>query len=334
MKKFLRFLVILIIVVVAVVLILALVEPTDITVTRTTMIKAPKEAVFDQMVTFKNWPNWSPWYQMEPTMKITYSGTDGQPGSGYHWEGDDKKTGTGEMKNTAVTGTQMNFDVSFAKPREGAAHGILKADDTAGMTKATWSFAMHMPFPMNAMGVFMNMDKMLGGDFENGLNNMKKYVESHTTPTAGVDIKEVDYPAHVFEGVRQTVGWNDMSKFFMDTYGMLGKGLGPKINGIPVGIFYTWDTTMKNSDMVAAFPVSDTATMVKGAMVFHAGPVKAAMAVQTGGYSQGMKYHTALQKYVAGKHVKQTMVLEEYVVGPGKEADSSKWVTNIYYMLP
>src|SRR4051812_21427355 len=118
MKKFLRFLVILVAVVAAAVLILALVEPTDVTVMRTTMIKAPKDVVFDQMVHFKNWTNWSPWYEMEPTMKMTYFGTDGQPGSGYHWVGG-SKTGEGEMTNKGVTGTQMDYEMVFKKPREG-----------------------------------------------------------------------------------------------------------------------------------------------------------------------------------------------------------------------
>src|ERR1035437_7430219 len=149
MKKFFIFLSVLIGIVLVAVLILGVIEPTDIIVTRSVMIKAPKEAVFDQMVLFKNWTNWSPWYKMDSTnMKMTYSGTDGQPGSGYTWVGSEK-TGAGGMKNNAVNGTEMKFEVNFTEPRRGTAHGTLKAADTAGMTKATWSFSMHMPFPLN-----------------------------------------------------------------------------------------------------------------------------------------------------------------------------------------
>jgi hypothetical protein len=332
MKKFLRFLVILIAVVIAGVLILALVEPTDATVTRTALINAPKNAVFGQIVNFKNWPNWSPWYQMEPTMKITYSGTDGQAGSGYHWVGGEK-TGEGEMTNKAVTGTQMDYDLAFVKPHSGKAQGFIKADDTAGMTKVTWSVSMHCSFPMNAMLAFMNMDKMLGGDFENGLSNMKKYVESHPTAGSDVDIKEVDFPLHTYLGVRQTVNWSDIQKFCGDTYGMVGKEAGPKINGPAMGIYYTWDTVKKCADMFAGFPMYDTTKPVKGASFVNVAQSKAYMAVHKGSYSNSMKYHMALGKYVAGKGQHPALVIEEYLVGPHQEPDSNKWVTNIYYLV-
>ena len=112
MKKALRFVLVLLLIVVAAVIILGIIEPTDVQVARNTMIKAPKEAVFEQILYFKNWSNWSPWYKMDSgKMKMTFYGTDGQPGSGYKWEGD--KTGAGDMKDSAVNGTQMDYALTF-----------------------------------------------------------------------------------------------------------------------------------------------------------------------------------------------------------------------------
>ena len=334
MKKFLRFVVILLVVVIAAVLILGLVEPRDITVMRTVMIKAPKEVVFEQIVKYKNWTNWSPWEKMDSgKMKMTYYGTDGQPGSGYTWEG--VKTGAGDMKDSAVSGTQMTYVLTFTKPREGTAWGYLKADDSAGMTKATWTCSMHFPYPMNAMCLFMNMDKMLGGDFEAGLNNMKAYVESHATASSGGDmeVKEVDYPGHIFEGVRKVISMVDMSKFFMESYTMLGKELDGKIMGPGTGIYFTWDTVKKESDMAAVFPVSDTTKVVKGASVINVPAAKAVMTVLKGGYGKEMEAHTAISKYLTAKGMAHGIVIEEYIAGPGQEPDSNKWVTNIYYLI-
>ncbi len=331
MKKVLRFVLILVIAIIAAVCILGLIEPNDVTVTRSTLIKAPKEAVFEQIVMFKNWPHWSPWYQMEPTVALTYSGTDGQPGSSYNWVG--KKTGQGEMKNLAVNGTKLDFMVSFLKPFKSEAKGILEATDTAGMTKATWTFSSHSPFPMNAMMAFMNMDKMLGKDFENGLANMKAYVEANPSVSAGaVEIKEVNFPAHVYQGIRKVIGWNEMDKFFGDAYGALAKDLGPKISGVAVDICYKWDTALKQADMVAAFPVADTTTKIKGAAIFNVGASKAYMAVHKGGYGNMMVEHNALMKHVMGAGKTMTLALEEMVVGK-PEPDSTKWVTNIYYLV-
>src|SRR4051812_4966582 len=130
MKKFLRFLIIFLVIGLTIMFSLALYEPQDTLVTRSTVIKAPKEAVFEQMVKFKNWTNWSPWYLMDSSMKITYTGTDGLPGSGYQWKGDENKTGAGEMKNVSMEGTAMNLAITFTSPREGTATSVLKAKDT------------------------------------------------------------------------------------------------------------------------------------------------------------------------------------------------------------
>ncbi len=335
MKKFLTFLAALIGIVVVLVVILGVIEPKDVTVTRSVLIKAPKDSVFAQMANFRNWTHWSPWYKMDSgKMKMTYSGADGQAGSGYHWTGSDK-TGEGEMKSTAINGTQMDFSVRFIEPHESEAHGMLSAKDTAGMTKATWSFAMHTPFPLNAMSVFMNFDKLLGGDFESGLNNMKVYLETPTGPVevAKVDIREVTYAAHTFEGFRQETGWNDVLKYFMDSYVALDKQILSKKNGPAAGLFYTWDTVNRTTDMFAGYPVSDTQTKVKDGCVTRIAAAKAIMAVQTGGYSRSAEYHNAMEKYLKDRGKSYTLVIEEYVAGPHEEPDSNKWVTNIYYLV-
>ena len=88
--KILRYLLILVVILVVAVLAIGLIEPNDVTVVRSTTINAPKDVVFEQIVKFKNWTNWSPWYKKDPTMKMTYLGTDGEPGSSYTWEGKNK----------------------------------------------------------------------------------------------------------------------------------------------------------------------------------------------------------------------------------------------------
>ena len=336
MKKFIRFVVILLTVVIAAVVILGLYEPQDKTITRTTFIKAPKEAVFEQIVKYKNWPNWSPWYKMDSgKLTMTYYGTDGQPGSGYAWEGD--KTGAGDMRDSAINGTHMMYKLTFTKPREGTAWGNLNADDSAGGTKVTWTCNMHFPFPINAMCIFMDMDKLLGGDFESGLKNMKAYLEAHSSVTASEPtISEVDYPGHLYEGMRKVLSMAnpaDMNKFFAESYAVLGKDISGKINGPSAGIYFTWDTVKKESDMAAVFPVSDTTMQVKGAVFVALPASKAVMAVMKGGYGKEMDTHIAIAKYMSAKGEAHGLVLEEYITGPATEPDSNKWVTNIYYML-
>lgn len=336
MKKFLRFVVILILVVVAGVLILAAIEPTDVTVTRNTFINAPKDVVFAQISNFRNWTHWSPWYKMDSgNMKMTYTGPDGQPGSGYSWVGS-KKTGSGEMKCDSIGGTTMLFDVHFITPFDGHAKGVFKVEDgDKGMTKVTWSLTMHQSFPLNAMNAFFNSDKYVGADFEHGLADMKAYVEANATamPT-GAAITETNYPGHLFAAIRKTIPMSEINKFFMTNMGALGKQLDGRINGNGAGLFYTWDTAHHTCDCAVAFPVADSSKPVAGAAYINVAPSKAFMAVHTGGYASSMNEHNALMKYAADKGKTPTLKIEEYIVGPGKEKDSTKWITNIYYLVP
>ncbi|MBA3828449.1 MAG: SRPBCC family protein [Taibaiella sp.] len=332
MKKFFRFLGILVLILVLAVVVLGLVEPKDGNITRTTVINAPQSVVFDQIVYFKNWPHWSPWYQMEPTATITYQGTDGQPGSSYTWTGD--KTGAGTMTNKDVMNNNtLKFDTHFTKPMENTCPGSMKAEDAGnGQTKVTWSFDYHSPFPWNAMHAFMNMDKMVGKDFEKGLANMKAYVETHNTMPV-VAVQETQFPGHLYVGVRKTVPMAELQKFFQESGSMLSKSLGNRIMGPSAGIFYNWDTVAHQADVAVVFPVADSSKRVPGAMYINVPAGKADMAVQNGGYSNAMGTHHALMAYVMNKKQEKTGIIEEYVTGPSQEKDSTKWVTNVYYLV-
>jgi hypothetical protein len=203
------------------------------------------------------------------------------------------------------------------------------------MEKVTWSCVVKMSFPMNASFCIMNWDKLMGGDFETGLANLKQYAESHATaaPVADVDIKEVDYPEHLFEGFRKTVAWADVNKFCMEHFGTLGNGMRAKINGAATGLYYTWDTASKTTDMVAAFPAYDTTVLVPGASFIRVPVSKAYMAVCKGGPASMPKYNKALLQYTMAKGQKEYLVIEEYAVSDHQEPDSNKWVTNIYYLV-
>jgi len=334
MKKFIRFVVIMVTVVIAGILILGVYEPKDITVKRSVLIRAPKEAVFAQMVNFKNWTNWNPWYMMDSgKMKMTYYGTDGQPGSGYKWEGTER-TGAGEIKDSSLNGMQMLYELTFTKPAERTVWGYLQATDTLGMTKATWTCNMHFPFPFNAALIRLDMDKWFGGDFEDGLNNMKKYVEAHNeAPASDIVVEEVDYPAHLFEGIHGTIPIAGITKYFDSARAIVMAGGAGKINGPSAGIYYTWDTAGKQTNMAAVYPVSDTTKAVKGASFINVAGAKAAMVMYKGGYSKEVEAHGAILKYLAAKGHAQSMVIEEYTVGPHEDADSNKWVTKIYYLI-
>ena len=176
-QKFIRFVFILAAVVIGALLIVGATQPRSITASRSILINAPKDSVFTQMVHFKNWPNWSPWSRLDTSMKNEFTGVDGQPGSVYHWMGDERKTGEAEITNMKVTGTEMQFSFKLIKPEAPGATGTLSAVDTVGGTKATISFTNHYDYPWNAIIIFTNLDKLMSKDLENAMKNLKQVAE-------------------------------------------------------------------------------------------------------------------------------------------------------------
>jgi hypothetical protein len=227
----------------------------------------------------------------------------------------------------------MECDVHFIKPFESKAKSFLIAKDSAGMTKATWGFSQHMSFPWNASLLVMNMDKLLGPDFETGLKYLKEYTEKMTVPATKIDVKEIDYPQHVFAGIRKVVNMNDIGSYCAVNCASLGKDLGSKITGAQSNLYYTWDTATHSTDMVVAFPVTDTTKLPKGTDIIRVGPARAYMANYKGAPSKSMEVHEAIGKLMRGKGQMQQVVIEENIVSAPQQPDSTKWETNIYYII-
>jgi hypothetical protein len=331
MKKFLRFLFLLIFVIAAAILILAFIEPREITITRREIIQAPANTVFSHITDFTKWNAWSSMLQHDSAAKITISGNIGEAGSSLAWVGDDGKIGTGVIKNEGVDSNTMKYTFTVTRPGEMAADGTISARDSGLYTIVTWKFHKSFAFLANAALVIVDMDKYIGGDLESSLGNLKTYIEQYAEPV--VVVKEVEYPGALAAGIRDTVAWADLSTFFGDTYNLFDRVPKEKISGPHIGVYYQWDTTKQEADLLAGVVVADTAVPVNGIGFFLLPGAKACMAVHKGGYGTLRRTHSGIERYMGFKQQAHWLVIEEYPVYPGNEVDSNKWVTNIYYLL-
>jgi hypothetical protein len=153
-------------------------QPEDFKVTRTTTIKASPEKVFDQVNDFHKWDAWSPWAKIDPNMKTTYSGPESGQGASYAWVGNDD---VGEGKMTIAEshpGQHVKIDLEFIKPFAAKNVTEFMFKPTGDTTEVTWSMNGKNGFMGKAMCLVMSMDKMVGGDFEKGLAQMKNVVET------------------------------------------------------------------------------------------------------------------------------------------------------------
>jgi len=150
-------------------------QPADFKVERSEVVAAAPEIVHGQVNDFTKWATWSPWVKMEPEAKLTYSDNPVGVGATYGWEG--KKTGAGMMILTASTPEAIDIDLNFTKPFKAENKVVFSFAPIHGGTQITWTMTGKNNFMGKAFSLFMDMDKMVGGDFEKGLKDIKKNSE-------------------------------------------------------------------------------------------------------------------------------------------------------------
>lgn len=159
-------------------------KPDMFYVQRSATVNAPPEKIFVYLNDFRNFSFWSPYEKLDPAMKRSYSGASNGKGAVYEWEGN-KKAGKGRMEIIgAASASKVTINLDFVKPFE--AHNIVDftLQSTGDSTKVTW--AMHGPnsYLAKLVHVFVDMDSMVGKDFEAGLANLKVIIE-RTAAAAG-----------------------------------------------------------------------------------------------------------------------------------------------------
>jgi hypothetical protein len=166
---------------IAIVLILAVTKPARFSVQRVTSVKAPPEKIFPLINDFHQWGTWSPYENKDPAMKRSYSGAESGKGAVYAWDGN-KNVGSGRMEILeASVPSKIVIKLDFFTPFEGhntAEFTMLpQGDATNFTTDVTWLMHGPAPFVSKVMQVFMNIDNMIGKDFEVGLANLKRLTE-------------------------------------------------------------------------------------------------------------------------------------------------------------
>ena len=308
---------------------------------RSVVVAAPSDAVFQHIASLGAMDKWSPWNELDPNMKKTFEGTDGTVGSVSKWEGNSDVGKGSQRLDSIIPGKRVRTHVSFIEPFASESDAIVDLTPMGDSTKVTWAMVGENNFMSKLMGKFMDMDGMIGKDFDRGLGYLKAQAEAaYASAPKGPAfiIKAMERPATLYVGKRQVVKWSDMQPFFADNFGSgmaaIGKaGIAP--SGPPSGVYFEWNEKDQTADMIAGIPVPmEAKSKLKGQDLYEAPATKAVFIEYRGGYSGMMSAHMALDAYIEeNKMEHHTNVVEEYITDPGMEPDSTKWLTNIIYFI-
>ena len=157
-------------------------RPSEYRVARTATIAAPAPAVFAQVNDFHKWDAWNPWAKLDPAMKQAYAGAPAGIGAIYTWAGN-SEVGEGRMTLTESRPSDLvRIRLEFLKPFATTSTAEFSFKPEGDHTAVTWSMTGEVNFMAKVVHLFMDMDRMIGGNFEKGLAQLKSVVEAAPKP--------------------------------------------------------------------------------------------------------------------------------------------------------
>jgi len=152
-------------------------KPDTFRVERSANIAASSEKIFPHINDLKSWGAWSPWEKMDPAMKKTPGGAPSGKGAVYEWDGNDQ-VGKGRMEiMESSPPSKITIKLDFMKPFEAHNMAEFALERKGDSTHVTWAMFGPQPYMAKVMSIFIDCDRMVGKQFEEGLANLKAITE-------------------------------------------------------------------------------------------------------------------------------------------------------------
>lgn len=304
---------------------------SDFAVERSIVIDAPNDIVWEQVKFFKNWESWSPWYADDSTMKMEYLGEDGNVESSYSWFGEE--SGSGSISNVGLTeGEELLYHTKFFEPWESESDGYVRLRQTEdGKTEVKWGFT---GVNKGIASLFLNMDDLVGPDFEKGLELLKKHTEELAAQAPKIIVEEINFEGQTYVAARALVDIASLQNFYATNFEKIMTSGITMEGGSPSGIYYTWDMENMQSDMAAAVPVAKGTNAPEGTSIIELPKSKALLINHYGSYESIGTAHEFLESYMFENNFEYLgPAIEEYVTDPLVETDPSKQLTRLIYLV-
>ncbi len=151
-------------------------QPAEFHIARSRTIAASPDELRPYFEDLQQWGTWNPWDELDPNMDKEYSDPPHGEGAWYTWQGDEN-VGKGKMTITKVEPGSVTYHLEFIEPFASEADTTITFEASAEGTQVVWSMDGQNDFPGKLMSVLMDMDAMIGADFEKGLTKLEGAVE-------------------------------------------------------------------------------------------------------------------------------------------------------------
>lgn len=313
-------------------LVLGIFMPKKAIISKSLTIEAPANYVFNIVNDFKTNPEWNPWVQDDPEMKLSYGAKTSGVGASYSWTS--KASGNGSASYTNVVENKsiealLNFD-----GMDPSKYSFNFEPKGPNETEVTWSMDTRFGFPFN---VFAPVFKyMINKSYKKGLKNLEKMAESRIEDGEylGFEVKDELYDQRSFIMNRSEVAIPNIQSFYTQNLGAIFKKVqdeGLTMSGMPSGLFFKYDELEGKADMAAAIPVK-SAKDIQGLNSITIPKQQCIVVEYYGDYKGLSRAHDAAKAYMNDrKLLNNPPIIEEYVTDPIKEKDPKKWLTKVIY---
>jgi effector-binding domain-containing protein len=316
--------------------------PTGFHVERSIVINTDASVPFNLAKDFREWDKWSPWHEIDTTMKKTYSETQGEVGSYYTWDSENPNAGKGKVTIMAITPNQL-IENKLEFDGMGVSQALYKFEPVEGGVKVVWTLDGNgegMPWIWKIPSKYFNlmMDGMVGKEYEKGLNKLKAI--SEVTPAgekvAGFNVEQRDMPAMQIASVRSKLKISDLtSAVFAKWFGQISQTLSSQKlapTGAPMAIYHTYGPT--EVEVEAAIPVANAGVKNSDVNFREMSAAKTLVVKYYGGYSNMEYVYNAAYDYIKQKGMSSNgSPMEIYVTDPMLEKDTTKWLTEVVFPL-
>lgn len=314
---------------------------------RSIILYASPEKVYPYLSSLAAMDAWSPWNALDPAMKKSYEGQDGTVGAIQRWEGNDQ-VGKGEMRlDSLAPGELVKLELKFFEPWTSTSDVLLELREDSLGSKVTWAMEGRNDFMRKVMGNFVNMDAMIGTDFERGLALLKELVEAELAQEqkelaartfGNYVVERADRPSSLFVGKRAKVKFKDLGTFITSASPAVSDAMANarlEAAGVASNVYFMWDDRTSTTELLVGFAVVGPEDLKLEGMDVLTVPEGAILWVEhVGDIARIGEAHDALGMAMRAWDLSEVgQRIEEYVAGPGTESDTSKWVTRVSCMV-
>lgn len=335
--KILKYVLLPILLIIGIYCLLCLAGPKNLNMERSIDMDVPKSAVFNLVNNIQSWEKWSSWNLRDSAMVISYPGKLEGVGAKSEWISEQEGNGTQEIVES-IPGQKVRTKLVFDGWDE-PSFANFTLEGSGKETKASWAMeSSELPFLMRGLMMVMGMKGDIKSNYDESLANLKDLVETRVNDRVydGYQINDIRLPEKHFIFNRQEVAMDRIQQFYATNLGSLFtkvQSAGIEMDGMPCGLFYSFNEKNETTDMAAAIPVKESLIIPDASSLTL--PTKRAIQVDYyGDYHNTAKAHDAIESFLKDNGLfNDYPVIEEYVTDPTEVKNSEKWLTKVTYYV-